>query len=380
MTKTIRLLSIVTRMNVGGPAVQISTLMRGLLPTEVDQVLLTGTVGSDEEDFLSSQGQDLRFIHVPSMAREVHPVKDALALRQISKFIRRFNPHIIHTHTAKAGSLGRVAASLTRSRAKRVHTFHGHLLHGYFSPSATKRVIRVERALAERTTKLIAVGEQVKTDLLREGIGRPDQYKVISPGLKLGHIPGKEEARADLGLDPREPVVCFVGRLTAIKRIDRLIEVISLASQSVPDLKFVIAGEGTEFDALVKARDAGLPILALGWRSDVERIMAASDLMLLTSDNEGTPVSLIQAGLAGLPVVSTNVGSVADVVLDGRSGLLTSSEVDALTSAVVRLLNDSGMRERFGRFARQNYNERFGQEVLVDSHLEIYRDLMMETT
>lgn len=195
MTKTIRLLSIVTRMNVGGPAVQISTLMRGLLPTEIDQVLLTGTVGSDEEDFLASQGQDLRFVRIPSMGRELHPVKDAVALKKISRYIQRFDPHIIHTHTAKAGSLGRAAVIATRSGAKSVHTFHGHLLHGYFSPRATQRVIRVERALAQRTTKLIAVGEQVKSDLLSVGIGRPHQYEVIPPGLQLGQVPTKEQAR-----------------------------------------------------------------------------------------------------------------------------------------------------------------------------------------
>lgn len=379
MTKSIRLLSIVTRMNVGGPAVQISTLMRGLIPTDVEQVLLTGTVGSDEEDFLASQGQDLRFIRVPSMGREVHPVKDALALRQISKFIRQFNPHIVHTHTAKAGSLGRVAAIATRSGAKRVHTFHGHLLHGYFSPNATQRVIRVERALAERTTKLIAVGEQVKTDLLREGIGQIDQYEVIPPGLQLGRLPTKVQAREGLGLDPDQLVVCFIGRLTAIKRIDRLIEVVRHTSRKIPNVRFIVAGEGNELELVHKARQEGLPVIALGWRSDVERIMAASDLMVLTSDNEGTPVSLIQAGLAGLPVVSTDVGSVRDVVQDGKSGILTSTDPLAISTAVSNMLANPQLRRQYGDFARQDYSERYGSLTLVNSHLRVYRSLLNES-
>lgn len=379
MTKSIRLLSIVTRMNVGGPAVQISTLMRGLLPTEIDQVLLAGMVDSDEEDFLASQGQDLRFIRVPTMGREVQPAKDAIALGQISKIIRQFNPHIIHTHTAKAGSLGRAAAIATRSGAKRVHTFHGHLLHGYFSPSATQRVIRVERALAKRTTKLIAVGEQVKTDLLYEGIGQPSQYEVIAPGLQLGPIPTREQAREDLGLDLNQPVVCFIGRLTAIKRIDRLIEVVRNTSRDIPNVQFVVAGEGTELDLVHKARQGGLPVIALGWRSDVERIMAASDLMVLTSDNEGTPVSLIQAGLAGLPVVSTDVGSVRDVVQDGKSGVLTSKDPMTLSIAVSELLTNPQLRRRYGDFARQDYSERYGSQTLVNSHLHVYRSILNDT-
>jgi len=366
-------------MNVGGPAVQISTLMRGLLPTEIDQVLLTGTVGLDEEDFLSSQGQDLRSVRVPSMGREVQPLKDAIALRQISKLIRRFNPHIIHTHTAKAGSLGRAAAIATRSGAKRVHTFHGHLLHGYFSPSATRRVIRVERALAKRTTKLIAVGEQVKTDLLHNGIGQPCQYEVIAPGLQLGPIPTREQAREDLGLDLNQPVVCFIGRLTAIKRIDRLIDVVRNTSRDIHNVQFVVAGEGTELGLVHKARQAGLPVIALGWRSDVERIMAASDLMVLTSDNEGTPVSLIQAGLAGLPVVSTDVGSVRDVVRDGKSGVLTSTDPLTLSIAVSDLLANPQLRRQYGDFARQDYSERYGSQTLVNSHLRVYRSLLNES-
>jgi glycosyltransferase involved in cell wall biosynthesis len=375
MAKRIRLLSIVTRMNVGGPAVQISTLMRGLLETEVDQILVTGTVGPDEEDFLVDQGKDLRFLRVPSMSREVSPARDALALREISGIIRRFKPHVIHTHTAKAGSLGRTAAILTRSEAKRVHTFHGHLLHGYFSPSATRRVIAVERALAKRTSKLIAVGEQVKADLLSAGIGRSDQYEVIPPGLQLGQIPSRAQARADLGLEPDQPVVCFIGRLTPIKRIDRLIEVVRETFQRIPEVAFLVAGEGTEFDSLVQARDQGLPIVALGWRSDVERILAASDLMVLTSDNEGTPVALIQAGLAGVPVVSTDVGSVKDVVLSGQTGILTSPDASSLSREISYLISTPTMREQFGDFARRDYAERYGSQTLVRSHVNVYRNL-----
>jgi len=229
--------------------------------------------------------------------------------------------------------------------------------------------------LATRTTRLIAVGEQVKLDLLRVGIGRPEQFEVIPPGLQLGPIPSKEHARTALGLRLDQLVICFIGRLTPIKRIDRLIDVIRLTYQAVPDVKFVVAGEGTELEQFQDTRNRGLPILTLGWRSDVERILAASDIMVLTSDNERTPVSLIQAGLAGIPVVSTDVGSVSDVVRDGQSGILTSSDPMQITRALVDLITAPHIRQRIGAFAQTECAGRYGSQQLLDKHLAIYRSL-----
>ena len=319
-----RLLSIVTRMNVGGPAMQISSLMRGFAGTDIYQVLLTGNVLADETDYLDVAGSDLRFRRVPDLQREIRPAQDAKALKDIVRFVNDFDPHIIHTHTTKAGVLGRAAATLTRSPAKRVHTFHGHLLHGYFSPTATREVVRIERAFARRTDRLIAVGDQVRDDLLAAGVGKPEQFRTVPPGVDLGPIPDRDKARKSLGLDPDVPVVCFIGRLTQIKRIDRLTEVIRATSTQLPDVHFVIAGHGSEFALLERTQEEeAFNLHLLGWYHDVARVLAASDVLVLTSDNEGTPVSIIQAMHAGVPAVSTDVGSVHSLVQDGETGILT---------------------------------------------------------
>ena len=377
MSREIRLLSIVTRMNVGGPAMQISTLMRSFAGTRVYQILLTGNVGPDEQDYLDGEGSDLRFVRIKGLQREVRPSKDAQALVRIAHFMRGFKPDIVHTHTAKAGTLGRGAAILTRSSAKRVHTFHGHLLHGYFSEAQTRKVIRVEQALARRSDRLIAVGDQVKNDLLAVGIGREDQYRVVPPGIALKPLPTQPQARFELGLPPDAQIVSFIGRLTPIKRIDRLIEVMQQTAATNPRIHFVIAGEGSEYPELTQAiHEFQLPATALGWRDDVEHILAASDAMVLTSDNEGTPVSLIQAGLAGVPVVATDVGSVKDVVRDGDSGILTDTESSAITAALTTLLSDEQLRASMRRFALHDYQERFGSDILVRNHLSIYDELL----
>ena len=379
MEREIRLLSIVTRMNVGGPAVQISTLMRSFYGSRVYQVLLTGNVGPGEEDYLALQGADLRYQKIKGLQREVSPRKDAEALARIAHFIRGYDPDIIHTHTAKAGSLGRAAALLVRSRAKRIHTFHGHLLHGYFTASGTKRVIQIERRLAKHSDRLIAVGQTVKEDLLAEGIGSEDKFRIVAPGIELGSVPSSLDARVELGLPPQALTVSFIGRLTPIKRIDRLVETLRIVHQSHPDVRFIVAGDGSEMHRIIAAQqEEGLPIHALGWRTDVERILAASDLTILTSDNEGTPVSLIQAGLIGVPAVAANVGSVSDVVVDGQSGYLTRPHPQHLAAALIRLVRDQAERESMSRFSTLDYRLRFGAEMLVNGHLAIYDEVLAE--
>ena len=372
-----RLLSIVTRMNVGGPAMQISTLMKGFAGTDVYQVLLTGNVLADETDYLDVAGSGLRFHRVPNLQRAIRPTQDAKALRDIVRFVNDFDPDIIHTHTAKAGVLGRAAATLTRSPARRVHTFHGHLLHGYFSPTATREVVRIERSLAKRTDRLIAVGDQVRDDLLAAGVGKPEQFRTVPPGVDLGPVPARNEARESLGLDPDVPVVCFIGRLTQIKRIDRLAEVIRATSTQLPDVHFVIAGHGSEFALLQRMKEEEtFNLHLLGWYQDVARVLAASDVLVLTSDNEGTPVSIIQAMHAGVPAVSTNVGSVHTLIQDGETGILTDVSSEAITESLVQLLSHRIFRDRLAEHGKQVAADKFGARSLKSAHRAIYEELL----
>jgi glycosyltransferase involved in cell wall biosynthesis len=374
----LRVMRIIARMNVGGPALQAVTLMRGLPADRFEQRLYAGLVEAGEADYISLRAPGLVAHRVPALGRRVRLGDDAHALTALTAEMRRFRPHIVHTHTAKAGTLGRIAAILARVPG-RVHTFHGHLLHGYFRPGKARLVVDAERVLARHTDRLIAVGARVRDDLLAAGVGRPGQYVVIPPGTRLGPLPDRRAARRELGLPARGPVVAYVGRLTRVKRPDRLAAVAREVIRAVPDARFAVCGDGDlAADVGSAARDLGPAMRLLGWRADVETVYAAADVVLLTSDNEGMPVSLIEAGLAGVPAVATNVGSVAEVVRDRSTGLLATHDVGELARSVVRLLRDDALHQRMGAAAAAWCQEQFGPERLVGDVERLYEDIAME--
>jgi glycosyltransferase involved in cell wall biosynthesis len=374
----IRVMRVVARMNVGGPALQASVLTRGLDPARFDQRLCTGFVEPGEADYIDLRAPEVGVHRIPTLGRSVRPADDARALAALIAQMREFRPHIVHTHTAKAGLLGRTAAVLTRVPA-RVHTYHGHLLHGYFSPAKTRMVVAAERASARVTDRIIAVGEHIRDDLVAAGIGRPDRYVVVPPGTALAALPDRAEARLRLGVPGDAPVIAYVGRLTRIKRPDRLVGVAHRVLRRRPDARFVVSGGGdAAAEVEAAAKTFGGAIRMLGWRADVETVYAAADLVLLTSDNEGMPVSLIEAGLAGLPSVSTRVGSVAEVVRDGETGLLTPCDAAQLARQVLRLLSDEPLRRKLGDEARAWTQRWFGPQRLVDDVRRVYESLAEE--
>lgn len=374
----LRVMRIIARMNVGGPAVQVLGLLRGLDPDRYDHRLYAGHVQDHEADHLQRCAPDLQAHRIAALGRRIRPLDDLRALASLVNAMREFRPHIVHTHSAKAGALGRLAATITGVPA-RVHTFHGHLLHGYFSRPATRLVVAVERRLAARTDRLVAVGRQVRDDLIGARIGRPDQFVVIPPGTTLPDPPDRAAARDRLGLPHDRPVVVSVGRITAIKRPDRLVAVAREVRELIPDVVFAVFGEGDRLGELRTAARELPDTLRLGaWRTDVETVYAAADLVLLTSDNEGMPMSLVEAGLAGVAAVATRVGSVAEVVLDGRTGVLASTDIADLTRCTVRLLRDPARRQALGQAARSHCQEQFGGDRLVADTDRLYAALAVE--
>jgi glycosyltransferase involved in cell wall biosynthesis len=370
----LRIMRIIARMNVGGPAVQVLGLLRGLDPSLYDQRLYTGYVADHEAD----HAPDFPAYRIAALGRRVRPGDDLRALAQLVAAMRRFRPHIVHTHTAKAGTLGRLAAAITGVPV-RVHTFHGHLLHGYFSRATTRLVIGVERGLAAGTHRLVAVGARVRDDLIAAGIGRPDQFVVIPPGTALADPPDRATARRRLGLPADRPVVVSVGRVTTIKRPDRLVSVARAVRELVPDVVFAVCGEGDRLAELTAAtRELPDTLRLLGWRTDVETVYAAADLALLTSDSEGMPMSLVEAGLAGVPAVATRVGSVAEVVQDGVTGLLAGTSAADITRCVVDLLGDEPRRHAMSRAARDYCAANFGRDRLVADTDRLYTRIAEE--
>lgn len=365
---------VIARMNVGGPAVEISELMRNMDGQRFEQRLVTGWCADDEADFLETQAPDVSAVRIEGLGRAINPWGDATAVQAVRKQIHAFKPDIVHTHTAKAGVVGRLAARSVRRKPALVHTFHGHLLHGYFPAYKTAMVTQMERLLAKRTDHFIAVGRQVRDDLLAAGVGSLDRFSVVSPGVRLGTVPDRASARKEFRLDEDTFVVGFIGRLTAIKRPDRMLDV---ARGFVGTRTTILVAGSGDLDASLRATAIreNLPIRFLGWRDDVERVLAACDAVLLTSDNEGMPLSLIQAGLASLPVVASNVGAVSDIVVDGETGFLSDPTPESLRQGINQLRNSPLLAKQLGAAARARSEQLFSINALVQGHDSIYRSV-----
>ena len=368
---------IIARMNVGGPAVQVSGLMRGLHATEFDHRLYTGFCADDEADYLDTIATDVSALRIDGFGRRVSLGGDCKAFFSLVKEIRSFKPHVIHTHTAKAGFLGRIASIVSLHPSIRVHTFHGHLLNGYFGSFKRFLVVLAEKILAMFSHELLAVGDKVRQDLLAAGVGKLDKFSLMPPGLQIGDLPNKQDSRDFYGLSSQKLECAFIGRVTRIKRPDRFLDVVTEIENRGLDFEFFIAGDGDLLENS-KARIAAntLPVKVLGWQSDIEKVLSAADIVVLTSDNEGTPLSLIQAGMSGLAVVSTRVGSVPEVVLDGVTGMITSLDVQEIADALEKLAKNSDLRARMGAAAKEFTLSNFGVDRLVLDHEKLYKKLL----
>jgi len=368
-----KVMQIIARMNVGGPAVLVADLMRNLDSSKFEARLVSGYCDENESDYLDEVATDIKAIRIPGFGRSISIGNDLKAFFLLMREIRGFKPDVVHTHTAKAGVLGRVAAFLARPSAKRIHTFHGHLLHGYFGSRKVQIVVFLEKLLGLITYKFVSIGNVVKVDLVKAGIAKDSKFEVIYPGLQNLDAYPKLEARNTLGLDSKKIYVVYVGRLTQIKRPDRLIDLGRSIKASHPTAHLIVAGAGELLEDLtVKSESDSLPITFLGWRNDIDIILSASDIAVLCSDNEGIPLTLIQASQAGLPIVSTNVGSVSDIVLDGVTGLLTEVSSMGLINGVSALLDDPVLGHRFGKAGQERAREFFSSLSMVEHHERLY--------
>lgn len=373
----VRVMRIIARMNVGGPAVQVSGLMRGFNSNEFDHRLYTGFCSADEADYLDTVAPDVGAIRIEGFGRRISLGGDIKAFLSLTREIRNFKPHIIHTHTAKAGFLGRIASIVSLYPSIRVHTFHGHLLNGYFGNLKRFLIVQVEKILAAFTHQLLAVGDTVMQDLLRAGIGHPKKFAIMPPGLEIGELPNKEDSRDFYGISSQNVQCAFIGRVTQIKRPDRFLDVVSELKRRGVNIEFLMVGDGNLLEVCrERVTRENLPVKILGWQSDIERVLAAAEIVLLTSDNEGTPLSLIQAGMAALPVVTTRVGSVPEVVLNGVTGIVTDLDVQEIANALEKLARSRGLRMHMGIAGKEFTMANFGVKRLVIDHEVLYKELV----
>jgi glycosyltransferase involved in cell wall biosynthesis len=250
-------------------------------------------------------------------------------------------------------------------------------LHGYFSPIVTQIFIQIERVLGWFTHGIVSVGSQVRDDLLEVRIGSPEKYAVIAPGVAQGETVNRDVARESLGLLPDARVALFIGRLTQIKRPDRLLEAFSLVLEEVPSAVLLLAGEGELFES---TKDLGArfgdSVRFLGWRSDLAVLFAAADIAVLSSDNEGMPVTLIEASMAGVPCVTTDVGSAREVVLDNETGFVVPTDSVAIAQALIALFTNEKLRHEMGVAAAAHTMANFSSNRLVQDHVNLYRKLL----
>ncbi len=328
-----KIMRIITRLNVGGPAIHATLLDRELEGEGIQSLLITGNVGHQEGDmsYLLSGGK--MPIVLPELKRELHPVQDILCLWKLFQLMRRERPDIVHTHTAKAGTLGRIAATFAGVPVK-VHTFHGHVFQGYFRSFTSRFFVAIERFLAKRSDCLVAVSDHVREEICgRYGLASKERVRVIPVGLDLTsflRVNGRgDRLRSELGLSPEIQLIGMVGRLVPIKNHPFFLRAVEVLVQKNRNLHCVIVGGGEEETVLkrmVKEKGISSFVTFLGWRKDLADIYSDLDLVVLTSLNEGTPVSLIEAMASGKAVVATSVGGVPDVVGEGVTGDLVGTE------------------------------------------------------
>lgn len=387
----IRVARIIGRLNIGGPAIQAITLTKLLESRGYRTLLIRGSEASHEgslDDLAARYGVHPKLI--AGLRRELHPA-DLRVLPALARTLRAFRPHIVHTHLAKAGTLGRIAAllALPRSPPLLVHTFHGHSLEGYFSPLKSRAFRTIEHALGSRCARLVAVSGEVSDDLVRLGVARRDRIEVINVGFDLSpfQVPGDERAaraaavREELGVPANARLVTLIARVVPIKRVDRFLRIASeIATRS--DVYFAIVGDGELRETLeATASSPGLAarLVWAGFRRDMPDVCFASDVVVLTSDNEGTPVSLIEAQAAAVPVVSTRVGGAATAVGDGAGRLVAVDDEREFADAVLEIFDDPAAARAMGAAGRDHVLRTFSLDRLVDDVDGLYSRLLAES-
>jgi len=396
---------IITRLNIGGPSYQAIFLTQRLQDDEFQSTLLTGNVGPNEGSMESlADDRGVPFTRVKGLGREVSIKSDGLTVGRVYREIRRFSPHIVHTHLAKAGAVGRLAAKLARV-PHIVHTYHGHVFRGYFSPRKTRLFLAIERRLARWSDRIIVLNEDQREEILGFGVGNPEQFACIPLGLELEPFLEADllrgKLRAELGLSELDPTIGIVARLVPIKAHDLFLRAARLIAGKIANAQFVIVGDGETRESLRhqatelgfrtvhhdsgsidrppsnSSSDVDACVHFLGFRSDLAKIYADLDAVVVCSHNEGMPVAIIEALAAARPVVATDVGAIRSLVTHGETGLLVKpGDESGLAAAIQKQLDDREAATRMGRYGRCSVYPRLSIDRLEEDIRGLYLDLV----
>lgn len=408
-----KIIRIIARLNVGGPARHVVWLTDGLRAQGYDTLLVTGVVPAGEDDMTYfAEAAGVKPHVIPQMSREIAP-QDALAIWKLFRLMVRERPTLVHTHTAKAGAVGRMAGLMYRwltpgifagqpRTCRFVHTYHGHVFHSYYGPAKTKLFLTIERVLARLITdRIIVISEQQRREINEQfGVGRASQFAVIPLGLDLTAFAAWQSkrirVRQELAASDHELLIGIVGRLTEVKNHPMFLRAVARLKQindsaaNAPRLRFVIIGDGRLRAALEKqARELGLTkdVVFLGTREDPEFFYPALDVVALTSHNEGTPLTLIEAMANERPVIATAVGGVVDLLGacdPGGDGYLVcergisvaSGDADGFARGLQRLAADEGLRRDLGRRSREFVAGNYAKDRLIRDISKLYEELL----
>lgn len=395
--RKIKILRITNRFNVGGPTYNVAYLSK-YLPEHYETTLIGGNVEPHEES--SSYILDalkLEYRVVSNMHRAIHPLNDWKALQEIKSIIETEKPDIVHTHAAKAGALGRMAAYLANHTVPVVvHTYHGSVFEGYFSPAKARVFLEIERFLARKSTAIVAISDLQKNDLVNKyKIASDDKIHVIPLGFDLERFTQdvdikRAKFRSEFDLEDDDIAITITGRLTQIKNHELFFRVFkNVESSGIHKIKAFVVGDGEDRDHLMNYCDSiGLTYTTAGnydksasvcftsWRKDIDVINAGSDIVMLTSKNEGTPVSIIEAMASGRAVLSTDVGGVRDIIENQVSGIITENSDAALTDALMKLVKDSTFRDRLAECANPAVLSKFSYHRLASDTSNFYAKLL----
>lgn len=391
-----RVLRILNRLIIGGPAINATYLTKYMAP-EFETMLVIGGKDDHEQD-ADHLSMDLGIepVVVPEMKREISPINDGYAYQKVKRLIEKFQPDIVHTHAAKSGVIGRLAADACKVPVI-VHTFHGHVFHSYFNKLKTNTFIQIERYLAKRSTGIIAISDIQKNELANDyNICPADKIKIIPLGLDLDKFQQnqdfkRQEFRARFQIASQEIAIGIIGRVVPVKNHSLFVKVAQqVLAKTNKAVRFVVIGDGDMRPQMEQEfADAGIDYayypqeqraataICTSWQTNMDVVLAGLDIVALTSHNEGTPVSLIEAQAAARPVVSTNVGGVADVVRDNQCGYITEpDDADLFTEAILKLIDNAERRAYFGTQGRQFVQSRYSYQRLVKDMSEYYYSLM----
>jgi len=379
----VRVLRLFSRLNVGGPAVHVILLTAGLADRGYETQLVVGQESPREGNLFDlAAGRGVRWTAMPGLGREVRPWRDLRAFVGLYRMMRSYRPHIVHTHTAKAGLLGRLAARVAGVPVV-VHTFHGHVLRGYFGPVTTAFYRALERRLGSLSDVLVAVSDAVKSDLVALGVAAESKIRVIPLGLDLEPLAGalpRGSLRGEAGVPPEAPLVGIVGRLAPIKDVGTFLGAAALVRRSLPAARFAVVGDGEERARLESERHRlGLDACVFfhGWRREMAAVYGDLDLVVNSSRNEGTPVALIEALAAARPVVATRVGGTPDLLGDGRRGMLVPpGDAAALAAAIVETFERPEAAIARAREGQSYVLAHHSWRRLLDDIDALYRELL----